>query len=142
QAIVGADAYINFDSRFFKANATGAGAPQVVAGGGVWDTVIFRLWSVSGDLDTVLAVNLNNAAGTIADGTVAKITLTPTKTATGKSRVVFRQDGGTNAAGTGAITNDLVPIVIGAAAVLPARVMSDEITIISDTAGPALNTGT
>jgi hypothetical protein len=126
QHIIGADAYINFDSRFFDAT-TGPNGPVVAAGGGVWNNLIYRTWNTIGDLDTVIAVFLNNQTGTSDDGTMATIKLTPTKTATGTSRVVFRHDGDQKADGTGPLTNDLV--TVGNAQLLPARVMTDEITI-------------
>jgi MBG domain (YGX type) len=134
QSIIGVDAYINFDSRFFDVTKT------VVAPShdGVWENLLSKTYNVGGDLDTVVAVNLNNTVGTAADGTVAKITLTPTKTATGKSRVVFRHDGDQKADNSGPLQTDLVPIS-GSTAVLPARVMTDEITINLDNAAPAID---
>jgi MBG domain (YGX type) len=137
--IVGVDAYINFDSSSYIAAASGPGSPAVVAGGGVWTTVIVNTWNVGGDLDTILAVNLSNQTGTSADGTVAKITLTPTMTKVGPSRVVFRKDGGPGANGTGAIVTDVVP-ADGSAAVLPARVMTDLITILGTGVTPQIGT--
>jgi hypothetical protein len=135
QSIIGVDAYINFDSRFFDAT-TGPKGPVVAAGGGVWNNLIVRTWNVGGDLDTVVAVSLNNTLGTSADGTVATIMLTPTKTATGKSRVVFRHDGDPKADNSGPLTTDLVSL--GNTQVLPARVMTDEITVIVDTDAPVI----
>ena len=137
QPIIGVDAYINFNSRFFVAT-TGAGAPQVVAGGGVWNNVIVKSWNVGGDLDTVVALSLQSSGGTTADGTVAQITLTPTRTAVGTSRVVFRADGGPNAQGTSSITTDLVPLAGGQ--VLPARVMTDEFTVTGAGVSPVVGT--
>ena len=96
QAIVGVDAYINFSSRFFVAT-TGAGAPVVAAGGGVWNNVIIKMWNVGGDLDTVVAVGLTAAGAQAPTGRWRQIVLTPTRTAVGTSRVVFRADGGPNA---------------------------------------------
>ena len=139
QAIVGVDAYINFDSRFFVAT-TDAGAPVVAAGGGVWHNLITRTWNVGGDLDTVVAVALEATSGTTADGTVATIALTPTRTAVGTSRVVFRADGGQNATTNGTITTDIVPSALNAAAVLPGRVMTDEITVSGAGVGPVIDT--
>jgi hypothetical protein len=135
QPIIGVDAYINFDSRFFNA---GPGQVGVVAGGGVWDTLIYKTWNVGGDLDTVIAVNLSNVGGTSANGTVARITLTPTRNATGKSRVVFRHDGDYKVGTTDPLTTDLV--AADSSVVLPARVMTDEIGIVSDTTGPTIGT--
>jgi hypothetical protein len=128
QAIVGVDAYINFDSRFFVAT-TGAGAPVVAPGGGVWNNLITKMWNQEGDLDTVVSVGLTATTGTSADGTVATIVLTPTKTAVGTSRVVFRPDGYPKADGTGSLTTDIVPSALNAQPVSPGRVMTDEITV-------------
>jgi len=134
--IVGSEAYINFDSRFFDAT-TGPNGPVVAAGGGVWNNLIFRTWNVEGSLDTVIAVSLNNINGTSADGTMATIKLTPTRTATGTSRVVFRHDGDPKADNSGPLTTDLVP-ASGTAAILPARVMTDEITITGENNPPLI----
>ncbi len=137
--IYGVQAYINFDSRFFNAG-TGAGAPQVVAGGGVWTEVITKQWNVGGDLDTVIGISLGNlSVGTRADATVAQVTLTPTRAATGTSRVVFRHDGDPALDGSGALQTLLIRQP-GQTPVLPARIMSDEITVINDTAGPVIGT--
>jgi hypothetical protein len=135
QSIIGVDAYINFDSRIFDAT-TGPKGPVVAPGNTVWNNLIVRTWNVGGDLDTVVAVSLNNTLGTSADGTVATITLTPTKTATGKSRVVFRHDGDQKADNSGPLTTDLVSL--GNTQVLPARVMTDEITVKVDNTGPVI----
>ena len=129
QNIIGVAAYINFSSTFFGVDETGAEAPVVAPGGGPWQNVIYKKWNTSGDLDTVVAVWLTNTVGTIDNGTVATITLTPNRHAVGSSRVVFRADGQPKLDGTGGLTTYLVPIVSGAAAVLPARVMTDEITV-------------
>jgi hypothetical protein len=139
QPIIGVDAYINFDSRFFVAGTNVTGQPQVVPGGGPWTTLITKTWNVHGDLDTVLAVSLSNVTGTSADGTVAKITLTPTRTATGNSRVVFRQDGTAKADNSGTVRTDLVPADPLAAVVLPARVMTDAITITGGDQVPVID---
>jgi len=140
QPIVGVDAFINFSSAHYIATNNVPGAPQVVAGGGVWDTMIYKLWSTNGDMDTVIAVNLTAQAGTSADATVAKITLTPTKTKTGASRVVFRVDGlpvvDTNSSAT--VQTDLQPAGSDTK-VLPARIMTPAISIATDTTGPVLD---
>lgn len=136
QPIIGVDAYINFNSRFFDASTGTASSPQVAPGGSVWHNVIVQTWNVGGDLDTVVALTLQSSGGTTADGTVAQITLTPTRTAVGTSRVVFRADGGPNAQGTGSITNDLVPLAGGQ--VLPARVMTDEIAMSGGSVLPVI----
>lgn len=140
QSIVGVQAYVNFDSRFFIANASGPGAPQVApGGGGVWDTPVYRVWNTGGDLDTVMAVNISNTTGTQADGTVARITLTPTRTATGKSRVVFRADGAPGVLpGSPNVLTAFQPVGTSAASVLPARVMTDEVTVVLDNARPVI----
>ena len=139
QSIVGADAYFLFDSRFFNTSQTGAGSPEVTAGGGDWDTAIYTMWDVAGDLDTVMAVNLRNPVGTSADGIVAKIKLYPTRTATGNSRVVFRQDGAPKIDGSGPLTTDLIPFDNSLAAVLPARVMSSLVTVTGATNVPVID---
>jgi len=136
QPIIGVDAYINFNSRVFDASTGTASSPQVVAGGGVWNNVIVKTWNVGGDLDTVVALSLNSSGGTTADGTVAQITLTPTRTFVGTSRVVFRADGGPNAGGTGAIVTDLVPL--SGTPMLPGRVMTDEITVTGAGVNPVI----
>ena len=139
QSIVGADAYFLFDSRFFNTSQTGAGSPEVTAGGGDWDTAIYTMWDVAGDLDTVMAVNLRNPVGTSADGIVAKIKLYPTRTATGNSRVVFRHDGAPKIDGSGPLTTDLIPFDNSLPAVLPARVMSSLITVTGATNVPVID---
>ena len=139
QSVVGADAYFLFDSRFFNTSQTGPGSPEVTAGGGDWDTAIYTMWDVAGDLDTVMAVNLRNPVGTSADGIVAKIKLYPTRTATGNSRVVFRQDGAPKIDGSGPLTTDLIPFDNNLPAVLPARVMSSLITVTGGTNVPVID---
>jgi hypothetical protein len=138
--IYGCQAYINFSSLFFNAG-TGVGAPQVAAGGGVWQNLIFRQWNVGGDMDTVIGIQFDNLSqtgtGTHADATVATITLTPTRTAVGTSRVVFRHDGDPYADGTGALQTALI-MQPGQTVLLPARIMSDEITVVNSL-GPVVH---
>jgi len=135
QNIVGSDVYINFDSKKFNALTGVQGAPQIIQGGGVWDYPIYTMWNVGGDLDTVLAIKLGAVANKDA-GTFVSVRLTPTKTATGKSRIVFRSDLGQNVAGNGNAVTDILPVTGNA--ILPGRVMTDEITIVDDSAGPSV----
>jgi hypothetical protein len=138
QPIVGVDAFIRFSSAHFIATAPGtAGAPQVVAGGSPWDTLIFRMWNTGGDLDTVVGVNIQSSAGTTADGIVAKITLTPTKTMTGPSRVIWRADLSDSADTLTDVVTDLVGT--NGNPILPARVPTPLITIANDTTRPSLD---
>jgi hypothetical protein len=136
QPVFGAQAFINFSSAHFNANQTGAGAPVVAAGGGVWDNVIYRMWNAGGDLDTVIGLSFTAPLGTTADGTVALITLTPTRTTTGKSRVVFRGD---TQVMPGGITGGTQLSGGGGSVVLPARVPTDDITIVVDDKAPVIN---
>ncbi len=145
QAIAGVQAYINFSSLIFNSSTTTdpkdpnyAGKPVVTAGPGVWTGGIFiDQWDVGGDLDTVIGVNLSSSIGTVADGTVVTIQLTPTKTAVGTSRVVFRADGGP-AVGGGTVNTYLVPVT-GGSPVMPARVMTDEITVTGSGVLPVIS---
>ncbi len=140
QYISGVEAYIAFSSTMFATE--GPGAPVVVPGMGDWKTLIFTNWNQGGDLDAVIGVSLGNSAGTKEPGTVAKITLTPNRTSTGKSRVTFRRDGANDAdyqnGTTGrAVTNSLIAVDGGIA--LPARVMTPEILITVDGNGPEID---
>lgn len=148
-SIYGVQAYINFSSlHYVAAQPPAAGAPIVQAGGGVWEQVIYKMWDVGGDLDTVIGVTLTNGpalgVGTSDGATVARIYLTPKKTYTGSSRVVFRHDGDPSVdkplLGSAAQTGDPLQTVLfmgpGEDPILPARIMTDLITISNDLVGP------
>jgi len=92
QQVVGLQALLNFNSTYFKSDASGPGAPNIVpAGDGVWDEMIYTSWKVDGDLDVAVGVKIDAVGGTQADGKTAIITLTPTGTE-GMTRMVFRPD--------------------------------------------------
>jgi hypothetical protein len=135
EPIIGAQAYLAFDSRFFDAT-TGPNGPVIGAGGGVWDQLIWQMWSTSGQLDTVVGLDFSAVTGTSADGTVANIRLTPTRTATGASRVVFRTD---NDVIPGSISGGTLLNALSGANVLPARVMTPDLVITVDSASPVID---
>lgn len=137
QPVFGAQAYVAFSSQYFNADATGANAPVVAAGGGVWDTVIYKIWNTSGYLDTVIGLNFLQANGTVADGTVATITLTPKRTAVGTSRVVFRT--GLDEAPIGAVSGGTLLSIANGASVQPARVPTPDIVIAGDDKAPVID---
>jgi hypothetical protein len=91
QYVFGCQAFLNFSSQYFIAAPSGPGSPQVAAGGGVWDELIYRMWTTQGDLDVAVGVDLNVCLGTIDDGTVAKFGLTSNGTE-GITKMVFRPD--------------------------------------------------
>jgi hypothetical protein len=95
QSVTALQAMLNFSSTYFKSNVSGVGAPIIVpGGGGVWDQLIYNVWTTGGDLDVVVGVHLdpaNPGVGTQVDATTAIITLTPTGTE-GTTKVVFRPD--------------------------------------------------
>lgn len=136
QPVFGAQAYLRFDSKYFVATQTGAGSPVVAPGGGVWDNVIFKLWNVGGDLDTVIGLSFSATLGTSEPGTVATITLTPNKTAVGKSRVIFRGDDQTQ---LGGISGGTYLTIGSGSAIRPARVQTKDIGIPDDTKAPVIN---
>jgi hypothetical protein len=94
QPVTALQAMLNFSSTYFKADATGPGAPLIAAGGGVWDQLIYNVWTTGGNLDVVVGVQLdlaNPGVGTQVDATTGIITLTPTG-AEGTTKLVFRPD--------------------------------------------------
>jgi hypothetical protein len=87
QMVNGCQALLGYSSTYFPA------AGQVAPGGGVWTEMLYESWNVvEGDLDTAVGVTLDGPIGTMADGTVAVITLTAGPTE-GVTRLVFRPDG-------------------------------------------------
>jgi hypothetical protein len=88
QYVFGCQAMLNFSSNYFK---IGPGDVSVVAGGGIWNELIYSMWNTGGDMDVAVGVDLESATGTRADGTVAKITLTAADN-DGITRMVFRPD--------------------------------------------------
>jgi len=137
--VIGAQALVQFSSQFFIASAPGTpGAPTVVGSGGTWAEPIYKLWYVGGELDMVLGVDMEHLDGTTDDGTIAKVLLTPTRTATGTSRVIFRQDY-TGNSDPGLASADATKLFASDnSIILPARVMTDEITVNSDYLGPVI----
>ncbi len=89
QEVTGMQALLNFSSTYFK---SGGGEVGVAPGGGVWNELIYDVWTSSGDLDVAVGVDLETTGGTQADATTAKFTLIPTGTE-GVTRMVFRADG-------------------------------------------------
>ena len=90
QHVLGCQAILNFSSTYFQ---SGAGEVDVQPGGGVWDELIWNVWNTAGDLDVAVGVDLNSAIGTMADGTVAKVTLTVDPAAPdGITQMIFRPD--------------------------------------------------
>lgn len=138
QPVFGAQAFLRFSSADFIANTDTSkpGVPVIVAGGGVWDNVITKMWNTGGDLDTVIGLSFSAPLGTSADGTVALITLTPTKTATDKTRVIFRGD---NEVMEGGITGGTQLSGQNGSVILPARVPSGDIQIVKDDKGPVID---
>ncbi len=134
EAVVGAQAYLAFSSADFIADPSNANGPKVVAGGGVWDQLLTTMATTSGKLDTVIGLDLNVPAGTTADGTVALVTLTPTKSNTGASRVVFRSDSDVIGVSGGTKLT-----AVGGASVLPARVATPDIMIAVDNNAPVID---
>jgi len=135
QPIFGAQAYLRFSSAYFITADTGAGIPVVAPGGGVWDNVIFKKWNVGGDLDTVLGLSFTAPLGTTADATIAFITLTPNRNATGTSRVIFRGDAESF---TGGVSGGTVFTISGGTLVRPARVQTKDIKIPTDETAPEI----
>ena len=64
---------------------------SVVQGGGVWDQLIYAMYTTPGEIDTAVGVYAAGAVGTSADGTVAILNLTAGGTE-GQTTVVFRPD--------------------------------------------------
>jgi len=91
QYVFGCQAILNFSSTYFVTAQSGPKSPQIAAGGGVWDELIYKMWTTVGDLDVAVGVDLNICLGTIDDGTVAKFGLTSTGVE-GITRMVFRPD--------------------------------------------------
>ena len=90
QHVVGCQAVLNFNSDYFLA---GVGEVDVQPGGGIWDELIWDQWTMDGDLDVAVGVDLESAVGTKADGTVAKFTLTVDSNAPdGITNMEFRSD--------------------------------------------------
>jgi hypothetical protein len=87
QPVLGLQAMLKFSSTYFL---SGAGDVSVVAGGGVWDELIYNMWNEGGDLDVAVGVHLGLTAGTQADAKTAIITLKPH--ADGVTKVTFRAD--------------------------------------------------
>ncbi len=135
QQVNGAQAYIKFSSDHFVSDSKSPNAPVIEPGGGVWDRVVFSYYSGVGDVDTVIGLNFQTV-GTADNGTLAKITLTPTRKFTGKSRVTFRHD---NATIAGGIPGGTRLSAITGALVLPARVQTRDILINVDDQPPVFN---
>jgi hypothetical protein len=95
QEVFGCQAVLNFSSGYFYADQTGANAPVVVAGGGIWNELVYSTWYAGGDLDVAVGVNLTLGIGTQADGTVAKFALTAANNE-GTTNMVFRANSGIN----------------------------------------------
>jgi hypothetical protein len=89
QPVTALQAMLGFSSTYFQA---GAGQVSVAPGGGVWNDLIWNVWTTSGDLDVAVGIHYDNfSAGTTADAKTAIITLTPTGLE-GTTRMVFRPD--------------------------------------------------
>jgi len=90
QNVVGCQAVLNFNSDYFLA---GQGEVDVQPGGGIWDELIWDQWTLDGDMDVAVGVDLESVVGTKADGTVAKFTLTVDSNAhDGTTQMIFRPD--------------------------------------------------
>jgi predicted secreted protein len=86
QMVNGCQALIGYSSTYLFA------PHSVVAGGGYWSELIYEDWTVPGELDTAIGIQLEGGpAGTDADSTVAFITLTAGATE-GTTSIVFRSD--------------------------------------------------
>lgn len=86
--VTGLQAMLNFSSAYFEADT---GDVSVVAGGGVWDELIWNQWTTGGDLDVAVGVDFELSGGTQDDATTAVITLNA-KGTEGSTQVVFRAD--------------------------------------------------
>jgi hypothetical protein len=129
QMVNGCQALLGFSSTYLTA-APGC----VVAGGGVWNELIYNSWDVghgvAGKIDTAIGVTLDGGpAGTQADGNVAVITLTAGATE-GTTNVVFRADGEN---GYATMLSDM-----SAQPVMPYKV--DSATIVIDGTAPVITT--
>lgn len=85
QMVNGCQALMGYASQYWT-------DPRSVApGGGLWTELIYESWTVPGELDTAIGVELGGPVGTMADGVVATITLTA-GTTEGRTQLVFRPD--------------------------------------------------
>ncbi|GMU20278.1 MAG: hypothetical protein AMXMBFR13_03750 [Phycisphaerae bacterium] len=122
QPVTALQAMLNFSSNFFKA---GANEVSVAPGGGVWDDLIYNVWTVGGDLDIAVGVELEQAsAGTNVDAKTAYMTLTPAGPE-GITQVVFRPD----AVPDEYLTQSTILADASGQAVWPAKVNSTNIYI-------------
>lgn len=89
QKITGLQALINFSSTHFS---TDTGDVSVVAAGGVWDVMIYNQYTVEGDLDVAVGVDLEYqaGAGTDEDATTTIITLVAQNE--GQTTIEFRPE--------------------------------------------------
>ena len=87
QRVTGVQAFVAFDSAHFSA---APGDVSVAPGGGPWSELIYDVYTVQGDLDMAIGVNLGIPGGTDADATAAIIVLKAT--GEGTTRMVFRPD--------------------------------------------------
>jgi 7,8-dihydro-6-hydroxymethylpterin-pyrophosphokinase len=130
QRVNACQAMLGYDSKFIDPTAA-----CVLAGGGVWDQVIYDSWAVggtTGEIDTAIGVNAYGATGTQADGTVAKITLTA-GAVEGTTTIIFRPD----ASPDPGLTATTFLSDMSASAVMPMKY--DTCTIVIDGTAPIIN---
>lgn len=131
-------AFLGYSSTFFRDPEGGAVQP----GGGVWDDLIYDVWrdttnGVPGEIDTAIGIDATNSyigVGTIADGTVAKISLRSRDGAEGVTHLVFRPDAD---ADSSQVESTLLSNVGGDCPIWPAKI--DSATIYIDGTPPAMN---
>jgi len=84
QMVKGCQAFMGYESGYLTCTGIAAGSEDV------WNDLIWGVFSVPGEIDTAVGVygESNPAEGTLADGTVAKLTLQATTE--GTTQVVFR----------------------------------------------------
>jgi hypothetical protein len=85
QKVNGVQAFLNFSSSHFAVDSEHV---SVVAGGGVWNELVYSLFNIQGNLDVAVGITFQLPGGTDADATTAIITLTAT--GEGTTSVVFR----------------------------------------------------
>jgi uncharacterized protein YfaP (DUF2135 family) len=121
QPVTALQALLNFSSTYFKA---GPGEVVVAPGGGVWNDLIYKVWTTTGDLDVAVGVQYDQlSVGTTADAKTAVITLQPK--AEGMTNIVFRP----NAVPDEYLTQSTILADASGQAVWPAKVNSTNIYI-------------
>ncbi len=131
QMVNGCQALLGYSSTYFPTAGT------VVPGGGPWTELIYESWSVPGEIDTAIGVTLDGGpAGTDEDNTIAILAL-QAGTTEGKTRVVFRPDGGE---GYATMLSDLNaepvwPLKIDSTTIVIDGTAPVDVTIAADPAG-------